>query len=258
MFLLKKIVSPLFYPMPVGLGLLLVGLILLWVGRRQRAGRLLASLGFLFLAALSWGPVPDALVAPLEAKYPPLRSVQGLGDVRWVVVLGGGHTSDPALPATSQIDDSSLVRLVEGIRIHRMLPESRLVLSGGSVFDPVPNAEVMADVAWALGVGREAMVLERASRDTQDQALEVLKLVGRQRIVLVTSAMHMARSVELFRAVGIQLIPAPTGHLVKAEQGSNPGRRFPGPEGIRKVQRAVHEYLGMAWLKVQGMYRRVG
>ena len=37
------------------------------------------------------------------------------------------------------------MRLVEGIRIHRNLPGSKLILSGGGGFDPVPNAKIMAD-----------------------------------------------------------------------------------------------------------------
>ena len=37
-------------------------------------------------------------------------------NVKWVVVLGGGHTSVPRLPAASKISKASLARLVEGIR----------------------------------------------------------------------------------------------------------------------------------------------
>ena len=39
-------------------------------------------------------------------------------DVKWVVVLGGGHASNPEFPANAQIENSSLACLVEGIRIH--------------------------------------------------------------------------------------------------------------------------------------------
>ena len=44
---------------------------------------------------------------------------------------------------------------MEGIRLFRMLPGSKLVLSGGRAFDPVPNAKIMADVAMAMEVDKE-------------------------------------------------------------------------------------------------------
>ena len=98
----------------------------------------------------------DQFIKPLELWYPPLLDISTLKDVKWVVVLGGGHTSSPELPAECpSLDNSSLSRLVEGIRIHRELPGSKLLLSGGAVFDPVPEAVTMAAVARMLGVSPE-------------------------------------------------------------------------------------------------------
>ncbi len=59
------------------------------------------------------------------------------------MVLGGGHASAPDLPANSQVNGATLGRLVEGVRLHRAIPGSKLLLSGGAVFDPVPEAEIM-------------------------------------------------------------------------------------------------------------------
>jgi uncharacterized SAM-binding protein YcdF (DUF218 family) len=78
-------------------------------------------------------------------------------------------------------------------------------------------------------------------------------MVGGDRLVLVTSAMHMPSSMGLCRAAGLEPVAAPVGHLVKASQGGSPARYFPSPDGLRKAQRAVHEYLGLAWNRVRGM-----
>jgi uncharacterized SAM-binding protein YcdF (DUF218 family) len=91
----------------------------------------------------------------LEYWYPALLSLENIQNVKWIVVLGGGHTSDPKLPITSQISGNSLVRLVEGIRIYNGLPRSKLILSGGSPFEKISNAQVLADVAVAIGVKRQ-------------------------------------------------------------------------------------------------------
>ena len=91
---------------------------LLWVRRHIGAAKIVLTLGFLVLAALSFSAVADQFIKPLELWYPPLLDTSPLKDVKWVVVLGGGHASNPEFPANAQIENSSLARLVEGIRIH--------------------------------------------------------------------------------------------------------------------------------------------
>jgi len=247
MFLLKKIIAPLFYPLSLCLGVLLAGMFLLWFTRRQRAGKIMVCLGIVLLALFSYAPLPDIALRSLECRYAPLIDVSQFSDVKWVVVLGGGHNSDSELPATSQLSESSLSRLVEGVRIHRLLPESRLVLSGGAVFDPVSEAEVMARAAGVMGIEGDRIVLEELSRDTGDQARLVREIVGDERFVLVTSASHMPRSMALFRKSDMQPIPAPTDYRVKKRQRLSPGVFFPNADSLRKMEMVFHEYLGLCW-----------
>jgi len=250
--LLKKIVAPLFFPIPLCIEILLLGLFFLWFTRKQKAGRIVVSIGVLLLCTLSYGAVSDIVVRPLEYEHPPLMKLEDVCEVKWVVVLGGGHTSDPKVPITSQLSRASIVRLVEGIRLHNMLPESKLILSGGSAFDPVPNANVLADVALAIGVDKQRVILESGSKDTKDEARLIQKIVGNDRFVLVTSAYHMPRSVGLFQKLGMKPIPAPTDHLVKERQGMGPGLFFPSAGGLSKAERAFREYLGLGWAKLRG------
>lgn len=252
MFLLKKIVAPFFLPLSVCLEILLLGLFFLWFTRRQKTGRILVSIGFLTLAAFSCVTVPDMLLRPLEYKYQPLLNLGGVRGVKWVVVLGGGHTSDPRLPPTSQLSEASLLRLAEGIRVHKRLPASKLILSGGAVYDTVPEAETLAGAALALGVERNELVLESESRDTEDEALLTEKIVGKDRFILVTSAAHMPRAMALFEKRGLKPVPAPTGYRVKKRQGITPCCFFPSSGALSKAEAAFYEYLGLAWARLRG------
>ena len=164
------------------------------VYEKQKAGKIIVSIGVGLTIIFSYGTIQDILLRSLENKYPSLIISQEVDDVKWVVVLGGGHTSDPELPVTDQISKTSLSRLVEGIRIHRNLPGSKLILSGGGGFDPVPNARKMADVASILGISNSDMVLEPNSKDTKDEAVLIQKIVKNEKFILVTSASHMPRS----------------------------------------------------------------
>ena len=252
MFLFTKILSQFFFPVLLCLGVLLLGVIRLWFAPGKRAGRIVVTFGFILFALLSYQALPEALLRPLESRYPPLLSVDHIPDVKWVVVLGGGHVSDSSLPVTCQIDSSALARLTEGIRLYNLLPESRLLLSGGIVFDPVSNAEIMADVAVALNVDKKDLVLEVSSRDTKDEAHFIRKIVGSDKFIMVTSASHMVRSMALFRKQGMEPVPAPADFWIKEDHGISPGVFFPSSDGLKKAERAVYEYLGLAWGRIRG------
>ena len=252
MFLLKKIVAPLVLPLSVCIGILLIGVCCLFFTRKQKTGKAIILLGIASLIIFSYAPVADVALRSLEYRYPPLVDVVPFSDVAWVVVLGGGHHSDSTLPVTSQLSESSISRLVEGIRIHRLLPESRLLLSGGTVFDPVPEANVMAEVAGTMGIEGNKIILEERSRDTKDQARFIHEIVGDERFVLVTSASHMPRSMALFRKFQMNPIPAPADYLVKKRQKIGPSLFFPNLESLRKMERVFHEYLGLGWARLRG------
>ena len=154
--------------------------------------------------------------------------------------------------AQCQIGSSSLARLIEGIRIHHELPGSTLLLSGGAVFDPVPEAETMAAVARMLGVSPDDLVLESQSKDTGQQAQFLQAIIRNDRCVLVSSAIHMPRAMLVFEQKGLRPIPAPTDFGDWMRKETNPYRFFPRAGELRKVETAVHEYLGLLWAKVTG------
>ncbi len=250
-FLFKKIVNALASPVAVALVLLAAGF-LLAAARKRRAGWWLAGAGFLALALFSFAFLPNRLVTPLEYRHPPLLETADLPEVGWVVVLAGGHRPDEALPLTSRLVESTLVRLVEGIRLHREIPGSGLLLSGGGVFHDQTSAELMAELAAALGVDPGAIRLEKESRDTASQA-EILKdILGEEPFVLVTSASHMPRSVFLFQNRGMNPIPAPAGHLTSSEGGWDLFSLFPSSGHLRKAETAFRERLGLLWETLAG------
>ena len=260
MFMLEKIVGSFFYPVSLCLGILILGLFCLWATRRQRLGKVLVTLGTVLLLLLSISFLSSGLLIPLEQRYPALLHPEKISwegeksgtSPKWIVVLGGGHVSDPRLPANSQISAAALGRVVEGVRLYKAMPGSKLLLSGGGVFDPVPEAEVMAQIAGLLGVKPQDISLETDSRDTADQAKIVAEMIGREKFILVTSAVHMPRSMALFRKRGLHPIPAPSDFRVRGAQGFDPGNFFPRASSLWQLETAVHEYLGLAWAWLRG------
>jgi uncharacterized SAM-binding protein YcdF (DUF218 family) len=259
MFFAKKLISAFLLPSTVSIALLTAGLLVLWLTGRARLGKVLASCGLGLLLLSSFVPLADAFLRPLESSYAPLypraaldRALQQAGKpIKWIVVLGGGHVPDPAVPANDQLGDSALSRLVEAIRLQRQIPGTTIVLSGG-VGGKVKHADVLAEVAATLGLAPESYVLDRTAWDTEQEAASVVRRIGSDPFVLVTSAVHMPRAMGLFRKAGARPIAAPTQHFTLDVPGVYLGDVFPAPGAQSQVNAGVHEYLGMLWSRLRG------
>ncbi|MCL4502213.1 MAG: YdcF family protein [Deltaproteobacteria bacterium] len=256
MFFFKKIVAPLFYPVPLCLEFLLLGLAFLWFTRRQKTGKILVSLGTGLFLIFSYSFVPGLLAQSLEQKYPPVldpAAGPGGSTAKYIVVLGGGHISDPKLPVTSQIRAESLYRVLEGVRLYKAKPGRKLILSGGGGDDPIPESRNMARIALIMGVNPADIIQESASRDTEEQARLIKPLVGREEFFLVTSASHLPRAMLLFRKQGLSPEAAPAGPMVAEAPYWRIVDFFPTIDGLYLMEFVLHEYLGLAWAKLRGM-----
>lgn len=259
MFMVKKIIGSLLLPLPFCLLISFVGLFLLWRGKREMTGKILVTLSLISLTLVSYIPVSRVIDNPLKhnlsAYMPDPKSITdpaAAREVKYVVVLAGGHLAHPSIPVTGWLTCQSLFRLMEGVRVWRQHPEIKLVLSGCGAFDPVPEAHVMADMARFLGVDGRHIVLESGSMDTEDQARLIRPIVGTHPFVLVTSAIHMRRSLALFRKQGMDPIPAPARPTIDVEPVVTPSWFFPNANALEDATAAIHEYLGLAWSRLRG------
>ena len=236
--------------MPVSLELIFLGLYLLWFTRRQRAGKVLVTLGACLLTLCSYFFVANGLIRPLEHRVPPFEMSRhadlSRDSVRFIVVLGARATRDPAVPVSSLVSGDLMERLVEGLRLHREFPGSKLIVSGYH-----GSAEGLASVAEALGVSSGEIIPIPEARDTEDEARRIGQIAAGSRFVLVTSAAHMPRALGLFRKVGTDPLPAPTDY-VAPRSPLDFDDVFPDPVKLAESQGAIYEYLGLAWAKMRG------
>ncbi len=258
-YLMKKLVQPFLQPLPLCLALAAAGLVFLWFTRRQKLGKVLATSGLGLLIALSFPAVSDWLVRPLEYAYLPVASAalateadQRAREAKWIVVLGGGHREDLRMSPEDLVSLPALPRVIEGLRLHRELPGTRLVFTGGNGTYGFSDAQAGGELARALGVPSEDVVLETGPRDTEEEALVIKQRVGSDAFFLVTSATHMPRALGLFRKQGLDPMPAPTEHLTMQGESWNLFRVLPNAHSLANLERAVHEYLGIAWSKLRG------
>jgi len=248
-FVISKVLLYLVLP-PSGI-LLLMAAGFLIVRQKRVVGWGLIALGFLLLYGLSTGPGINSLIIPLETSYPPLKDKTVHGDA--IVVLTGGISDLSWLGLEPEPSDLSLERLVKGVMLYRALRRP-LIIAGGSgslIHSEIPEADAMARAAVDLGVLEQDIVIENKSRNTLESAKAVRGLLKGNRIILVTSAFHMKRSVALFKKQGFDVVPAPTGYLAL----NRPVSRYsyiPSAVGLSTSSVALSEYISFAWYSVIG------
>ena len=258
-FLLKKFVSFWLMPLPLCLTLLVIGFCLLLSTRRARLGRWLIGTATLLLLIFSNKVVSTALIRPLETVYAPIPELADAASVppelaacRYVVVLGGGHGDTPGLSAVNKLSTSAQGRLMEGIRLLRVLPEARLVTSGRGAPGQPSHAAVLAEAAASLGVERRRLVVLDSPRDTEEEARELAKLVGSERFALVTSAWHLPRATALMRKAGLAPLPCPADFSARPSETFTISDATWDLESLGRSTWAVYERLGYAWARLRG------
>ena len=240
MFYLKKIAAALVLP-PAGL--VLLALAGLWLSRRHpRTGRSIAFLALVALFALSLPPVADALIGTLE---PPPMTDADLKRADAIVILGAGTYHDAPEYGGDSLRGAALARLRYGAVLQRRskLP---ILVTGGSPFGGRPEGELMKE---ALERDFQASVqwVESASRDTAENArfsAPMLKSGNASRIVLVSHAWHLRRAMPLFRAQGLEVIPAGASYATPAPSALAPF--LPSAVALEASSRALLEWLAIA------------
>jgi uncharacterized SAM-binding protein YcdF (DUF218 family) len=270
LFVLKKAVSRLLFPLPLSILLLLAGLALGWRNRHPRWTRTLLIAGLALLVLFSTSAFSDLLLRPLESRYPALGPEE-LSAIDWetvntIVVFTGCAVGFEDEPITRQVGGAPLARLVEGVRLYHECPGCRLILSGGLGCDPDAPAEAMTNYRWAttFGVAPQDITLERTSLDTADQARILATLLvgdrGQEPFIVVTSASHMPRTMALLEAEGlIRAIPAPTDHATGlyslfSREAFGAESLYPNAQALWNSERAVYEYLGLFWIWLGGLF----
>jgi len=248
-FVISKVLLYLVLP-PSGI-LLLMAAGFLIIRQKRVVGWGLIALGFLLLYGLSTGPGINSLIIPLETSYPPLKDKTVHADA--IVVLTGGVSDLSRLGLEPEPSDISLERLVKGVMLYRSLRRP-LIIAGGSgslIHSEIPEADAMARAAVDLGVLEQDIVVENKSRNTLESAKAVRGLLKGNRIILVTSAFHMKRSVALFKKQGFDVVPAPTGYLAL----NRPVSRYsyiPSAVGLSTSSIALSEHISFAWYSAIG------
>ncbi len=213
--------------------------------------------GLLVFCLLGFRAIPDALLRPLENRYP-VPSAQEVSGHLGMIVLGGATQHPRVFLARGQVPlGEAAERMITPVGLMRQHSNLELVFSGGEgrlLATGITEAELTQAFFQEQGVDMNRVTLEAGSRTTRENAHQVAKLLGvrcQESWLLVTSAWHMPRSIEEFESVGCKV----TAYPVDFRTGvSTQMFEYSLAESLLLWQTALHEWLG---LLVYGITRKL-
>ncbi len=249
-YTLKKCVAECLMPVPLAVGLFVLGWAVSKFTRFARLGKwikgLSAVLGLAF--ACGWG---GGFLYRLERLYPPLEADASTCEALKgcdILVLGQGMEAGSDLPLRYRNNAVFQQRLLEGVRLTRAIPGSRVLVSmaGGAVAED--KERFLSEYALTVGLPRERLVPVFGARDTSEEAQRLLARARTNRVVVATSAAHMPRAVRILQKHGADPVAAPCDYIwARPRERKLSLRGFPRPSvgGLEVARRAQYERLGL-------------
>jgi uncharacterized SAM-binding protein YcdF (DUF218 family) len=242
-FTAAKLLTLLIYPLSTSLLLGLLALVFSQIQwPRSSFYTLLLAFGWLYLCSTSL--FANFLTGMLEREFAP-RALSSVAPADAIVLLGGATRGDTQFGALADLNEHA-DRLIHAVSLYKAGKAPTIVLTGGSPEGTRTEAEQMKDLLEVMGVPGEHVLLEKKSRNTHDNAVysaELLRAEGIDRILLVTSAYHMRRSLALFEAQGLNVDPAPTDYQRLVTGQVLPGW-LPAVSNLHQSTDALHEIVG--------------
>lgn len=250
-----------FFATPSNVILALVGIgVALHATGLTRLGQRLAATGAVLFVLFGLSPAPNWLLLPLEQRFPAWRD-DGR-PIAAILVLGGSiENGTSAARGQLALNDGGEVMVAMG-DLARRYPAIPVVFTGGAG-SPVDGNATEADVTEAhlaeFGLAADRVRFERASRNTVENARftkALLTLKAGDRVLLVTSAFHMARSMGLFRGEGYEVVAYPVDFRTRGPEDI--WRPFlQASDGLRRTDVAAREWIGLVAARALGHSREL-
>jgi len=249
LFELKKFLAPFLLPPGIFISLLIISGLWSLAKKCWKIG-LINILIALLMWSLSTTLVSGMIMRGLESdlKIPDNPD----GDV--IILLGGGvYDNVPDLSGIGSPSEDMTTRIITAVRLQKRL-DIPIIISGGAVFKGTTSeAPIIKRFLIDLGVPAGKIIIEDQSRDTLENAYNtkiICENKGYSKPMLVTSGLHMKRSVLSFDKMDMKVIPIPA-NLKTSSYKHNIGRDYlPDSTSFSNSAYAIHEYLGLLFYKL--------
>ena len=256
--LLKELLRP--ASISCVLALLASGVALLFAPSLARWGRRWLAAVLLFYLVLSSEAGVSLMARTLRGQYRPLASAAEARGAKVVVVLGSCSTNLRAAGRQlSLVNMEAGLRVLEAARLFELLDGPWVIASGGVTEHDqaaAPESVALRRALIDVGVRSDRIVLESESKNTRDEAVVIKRMLaerGLTELVLVTSPLHMRRSMLAFEQQGMHPIPSPSP--LSPEHSSRGNPLMPSDRWLMIGDAVIYEWLARGYYWSQGWLR---
>jgi uncharacterized SAM-binding protein YcdF (DUF218 family) len=217
---------------------------------RWRRASVIALCAITMVFYLCAAPFASHRLSQWVSSVPPLSGPAALAQAQAMVILSAGEGASPQYGGV-MLDGMTLQRLRYGAHLYRQTKLPILVSGGG-----VPGVAVTLAAAMKAALEEDFGVavtwVEDKSANTAENAAfsaAILRSAHISKIALVTDASHMPRALALFRAAGLDVIPAATGYTVGEDDF--PRDYIPRMSAFLGSYNALYEAAGQIWYWVR-------
>ncbi len=249
MFTLMKVFNYIIFPPSIFILILLAALFYIRNSRRKAVIIIITDIVLLY--TLSIGFTGNLIYSPLENYAVPIN-LNEKPQADYIVVLGGGAiNSSPEEEGRGSLPPEAMKRALYGLYLAGIF-DIPLIYSGGKVFGGETESE--SDIALRImkryTVKKIKLIKEDRSRTTFENAEFIKSTFNPEKIILVTSAYHMKRSLYSFKRAGIECIPAPTDYKLD-NSGYSLMSFIPSTGGMDSVFRGLKEHVGLLFYRIK-------
>src|SRR5690606_21093859 len=249
---LSNLLTNLVIPLNLGIALLVIA-VLLFMVRRRRLAALLAAGALSWV--LFWSMPASSLWAGghLEQLYP-YHPPDELPAAEAIVVLGGSTASNRLNWFEPFDRNRTISRVDTAAELYRARRAPVVIVSGAALEGTVSEAQIMANSLRQQGVPADAIIQESESLTTYENGLYTARILEERdidHVLLVTSALHMPRSMGVFRKQQINATPASSPPQIVVPDHPAFSFWLPSMHVLSASRSVVKEYVGMLvyWLR---------
>lgn len=227
------------------IGILTILVVILWFNFNKK--NLLLLIGFIFLSTNQ--PFINYFFEKLESINGDNKEIN-YDNIDYIIVLAGGKT-DLVKDTNNKhylIDYSG--RYIEGIKIFQNLNVKKIIISNLELpWKESFNNQIsdLLEYLKAVGVKKSEILILDKPLNTFDEATKLFKIIGKQKIIIVTSAYHAARSKIIFENKGFDVQVYKVDYQAKNSKHNNILNFLPNINATIMLSLMLKEVMGIIY-----------
>lgn len=215
--------------------------------RLPRSAYLVAALAVALFLGVGCGPIPALLASDLQESYPATIAVEQAQATAIVLLSGGTELATDGRAQSVEVGPLAFGRVVKALQLYRECKQVDsvcivLITGGDPAHHGMTEAAVYGAVLRQSGVDPADLVLEERSFNTFQNAEYTAPLLQSRKVdqvLLVTSGVHLRRSLLYFAHFGVVARPVRGDHVSAAT------RFLPVSNNFLIMDLVLHEYAGL-------------